>query len=137
MTSGRLRSTCGFVVVGAAIAAGCGATATPRNHDAGTIAITVDGGDAAADRPAADRPAPDVGGRDAATDAPVSLSITPRSVGVQVGTPVFLMATARLGNGSAIDVTASAVWISSDERIATVTAGRVTGQLVGSVTISA
>jgi hypothetical protein len=145
MTDGRFptaRELLAAVVVWATIAAGCGVTVTPRRADAaaeaGTIVIGADGG--GADRPAgsdADRPADSDAGGDAATDVPVALAIAPASVQVAAGSQVTLAATEQLDDGSAIDVTATAVWISSNEAIATVTAGQVTGQEGGSVLVSA
>jgi uncharacterized protein YjdB len=70
-------------------------------------------------------------------DVPVAaVTISPGSVGMNVGQDVSLVATARDGNGNPLPGRLM-TWISSNPAVATVSAGVVTGVAIGSTTISA
>lgn len=66
-----------------------------------------------------------------------SLAVEPREATVAPGESERLVAVATLADGSTMAVTAAVVWSSSDESVATVTAGEVTGVAPGAAVISA
>lgn len=68
----------------------------------------------------------------------VSVAVDPATASVAAGYSVDFTATATFADGRTEDFTTKALWTSSDEAIATVDAkGRVTGHMVGDVTITA
>ncbi|MGO9452235.1 MAG: beta strand repeat-containing protein [Candidatus Binataceae bacterium] len=67
----------------------------------------------------------------------VSINVTPADPTIANGTTVQLTATGTFSNGATADLTGSVTWASSDNTIATVTGGLVTGKGVGSASISA
>ena len=72
------------------------------------------------------------------TGAPLaSVTVSPSSATISVFGTASLKATANFTDGTSTDVTASAIWKSSDPTIATVGSGMVTGTAAGSTTITA
>jgi len=70
--------------------------------------------------------------------APVTstgISLSPVIQTIPPGQTVRLTATARYSDGSTRDVTSQATWTTTDGRVATVSAGAVTGVALGSVVI--
>lgn len=65
------------------------------------------------------------------------ISISPSAATIAVGGTAILKATANYSDGSAVDVTATAVWSSADTTIATASGGIVTGVAAGSTTVTA
>jgi len=70
------------------------------------------------------------------------VTLTPATLSVPVGTWVQLQAHAHYSDGTQVDVTAQASWVSSDPSIAPVSAasgsaGRVTGLTPGTATVTA
>lgn len=66
-----------------------------------------------------------------------SISVTPATQAVTVGSIEALAATATYSDASTADVTAEATWTTSDATKATVSAGFVTGIAVGAATVTA
>lgn len=70
--------------------------------------------------------------------SPISLSISPASTAIETGQTVQFAATATLSDGSQQNVTSQSTWNSSNNAVATVSAGGLTmGVTVGIVTIVA
>ena len=67
----------------------------------------------------------------------VGLTVAPSTATVAPGGAVVLTATAKFADGTTSDVTTSAAWSSSDDKIANVSAGNVKGVSAGSATIVA
>ncbi len=84
-------------------------------------------------------PARDGGGdsRDGFPSMLLGLDVTPAMARVQVKTSVAVTLTARFANGSTMDVSALATWVTSDPGVATVAGRTVTGVGIGTATISA
>ena len=66
-----------------------------------------------------------------------SLTITATPTTLAVGGASVLKATAHLSDGSTQDVTAGAVWTSSNNAMASVANGTLTARAVGTVTVAA
>lgn len=66
-----------------------------------------------------------------------SLAVTPTTLSQVTGDIDALTATATYDDASTADVTAEATWTSSDAAVATVSAGFVTAQSIGSATVTA
>jgi len=66
-----------------------------------------------------------------------SITITPFAPGVAVGNTVALKATGKFSDNSTKDVSSTVTWTSSDQTLATVTGGTVTGHAAGVPTITA
>jgi trimeric autotransporter adhesin len=67
----------------------------------------------------------------------VALAVTPPVITLAVGGTDNFNATVTFSDGTTADVTALATWTSSDQRVATVRAGRVTALVAGKIMISA
>ena len=67
----------------------------------------------------------------------VSIAITPGSVSVPAGTPWQFTATGTYTDGTTGDLTGSATWSSSDNTVATVSAGLASSLKQGSITATA
>ena len=65
----------------------------------------------------------------------VGLSLSPLVQTIPPGQTARLIATARYSDGSTKDVTSQATWTTTDARVATVSAGAVTGVALGFVVI--
>lgn len=65
------------------------------------------------------------------------ISLSPTAATIGVGASVGIKATANYSDGSAIDITSTAIWKSSDDATATVSSGVVKGVKVGNATVSA
>jgi len=66
-----------------------------------------------------------------------SIRLTPNKDSLEVGKAIGLKVMGRFGSGEELDVSQDIQWSSSDERIATVVKGQLTGVSVGQVTITA
>jgi uncharacterized protein YjdB len=67
----------------------------------------------------------------------ISMTVSPASNVVPPGSTASFAATGTLGNNQTQDVTSQVTWTSSNDSIATVSAGVVTGVALGEVTITA
>jgi Big-like domain-containing protein len=75
---------------------------------------------------------------DAALDAVALVNVTPSAVSLGLGTALQLSATATYASGSTADVTALAIWVSSDASVASVIAtGLTTGVHAGTAAVTA
>src|SRR5512142_2510916 len=66
-----------------------------------------------------------------------SITIAPFAPGVAVGNTVKLTATGKVSDNSTKDISSTVTWTSSDQTLATVTGGTVSGVAAGVPTITA